>query len=222
MAVESDSLAPLIVLAGGRSSRMRIAKGLVQYRGKPWIEEQLARFAAGGGTQAVIVLGYRADEYLAALPWLREAQTAVIRHAGLTIRTVLNDKPEAGPFSSVLCGARGFGMGENHATGEGGIFVLPVDVPGAAPEVWRALESTMLRRSGLNACIPRCGEKGGHPVLLSRSFVGALMKVPLDSEAARLDLQLRRLPARQLAQVQVSDPSVGINLNTPADWEKLL
>jgi len=49
---------PLILLAGGRSSRMGIPKGLLDYHGHPWLLEQLRRFKAVSGKLAVVVLRY--------------------------------------------------------------------------------------------------------------------------------------------------------------------
>ena len=45
---------PLILLAGGKSSRMGTPKGLVDYQGQPWLLEQLGRFRAACGERAMV------------------------------------------------------------------------------------------------------------------------------------------------------------------------
>ena len=64
---------PLILLAGGRSSRMGTPKGLLDYQGHPWLVEQLLRFKAASGRQAIIVLGFHQALYFEQIPWLEKA-----------------------------------------------------------------------------------------------------------------------------------------------------
>ncbi|MBI4126298.1 MAG: NTP transferase domain-containing protein, partial [Deltaproteobacteria bacterium] len=55
---------PLIILAAGASTRMGMPKGLIEVEGKPWIIKQLDDFAAVGGKDVVVVLGYDAEKYV--------------------------------------------------------------------------------------------------------------------------------------------------------------
>ena len=130
----------VIVLAGGRSSRMGEPKGLVDVRGRAWLSRQLESFAACGGSRAIVVLGHGASAYFEALEWLADARDAGERGCsrdGLSVTVVVNGAPELGTFSSVQCGARAaLGSGDDDA----GAFVLPVDVPCAARAVWEALD----------------------------------------------------------------------------------
>ncbi|MBA4392008.1 MAG: hypothetical protein C0407_00480, partial [Desulfobacca sp.] len=64
---------PLILLAGGKSSRMGTPKGLLDYQGNLWLFEQLSRFQAASGKRVVIVLGFHHDQYFEKIPWLRAA-----------------------------------------------------------------------------------------------------------------------------------------------------
>ena len=64
---------PLILLAGGRSSRMGTPKGLLDYQGHPWLVEQLRRFKAASGKRAIIVLGFHQAPYFEQIPWLEKA-----------------------------------------------------------------------------------------------------------------------------------------------------
>jgi CTP:molybdopterin cytidylyltransferase MocA len=213
---------PVIVLAGGRSSRMGEPKGLVAVRGRPWLEHQLESVAACGCTRAIVVLGHAKGAYLAALPWLagRLASPRVDTEpttresfAGLAIDIVMNDAPERGTFSSVQCGARAVLANGDAA----GAFVLPVDVPCAEARVWEALDAACT--GDVLASVPRYASRGGHPVACSHALLASLVALDPAAADARLDVQLRSAHvAPRVIGVPVSDARVIANLNTPDDW----
>jgi molybdenum cofactor cytidylyltransferase len=191
--------ADLVVLAAGRSSRMGTAKGLVQVRGRPWLELQLEAAHVAGLPRAIVVLNRDSEPlYRATLDSLKHAEV------------VINEDPDRGPFSSLLCG-----LGAVAARSPGApAFVLPVDVPAARPEVWSALAAAMT--DGIDAAVPTLSGRGGHPVLLGPAFVAHLLSLPADAaRTARLDHVLR---LRRVASVPVDDENVRLNLNTPSDW----
>lgn len=212
MSVQVGSL-PLILLVGGRSSRMGTAKGLLPFRGKPWLTEQLDRFSAVGGRRAVVVLGYRQREYLEALGWLDDARQKPVLYNGVAVSAAVNPIPEFGPFSTIQCGARRL-LAEK---GVPGAYVLPIDVPCPSAPVWRELAAGMT--GPIAACLPRCGARGGHPVLLSADFMSTLVAQSTDSESARLDCQIGRLGPERVRRVMVDDPRISLNLNTPERWQ---
>lgn len=217
---------PVIVLAGGRSSRMGEPKGLVDVRGRAWILRQLETFAACGGSRAIVVLGHRASEYFAALEWLaaaRDAGESGSSLAGLRVAVVVNGEPELGTFSSVQCGARAALASGDDA----GAFVLPVDVPCAARAVWQALDvactgdvlasvPVYTARSGPGTAAPL---RGGHPVACARELLASLATLDPALEGSRLDVQLRAASvAPRVVRVATDDARVVANLNTPDDW----
>lgn len=187
----------VVVLAAGRSSRMGEPKGLVAFRGRPWLLAQLDAIASVGG-RAVIVLGADRERYLQALPGL--AQRA---------RLAFNDDPDRGPFSSLQCGLAA-------ATPDAAVFVLPVDVPAASGRVWSALREALAGTQTAAAAVPEMAGRGGHPVLLAPSTAAALQLRPATS---RLDVELAALAG--VLRVPVDDPLIRLNLNAPPDWGKL-
>jgi molybdenum cofactor cytidylyltransferase len=200
---------PVILLAGGQSSRMGEPKGLVSVRGKSWLELQLEALAAAGVKSAVVVLGHGADAYRAKLPWLRDA--GVVR-GGVALSVVANPKPELGQFSSLQIGVR-------QVLAVPAAFVLPIDVPAAEPFVWSSLVSALT--GAVRVCIPELGERGGHPVLLSQSFIQELAVALPDTPESRLDAWIHREPLSRVARVAVTDRRVTMNMNEPADWKQL-
>lgn len=197
---------PLILLAGGQSSRMGTPKGLVDFRGRPWLLEQLSRFEAASGKVAVIVLGYHQERYFERIPWLQDAREEASVQSGLAVYVVVNKTPELGQFSSLRC-AIPFLLEK----GWSGAFILPVDVPGPQREVYGRLGKAF---SNKDVVIPQYRSKGGHPVLLSRRFLGQLFSLSVSSNEARLDLQIQALSRERVAQVRVNDPQVRLNINT--------
>lgn len=176
-----------ILLAAGDSRRAGMPKGLRTYRGGPWLAWQVRALRG----EMVVVTGADHDAYCAALP---ELERCFIR----------NPAPARGQLSSVQCGLAAVSRATR-------VFVLPIDVPAAAPAVWHALDVSL--GGELLAAMPVYGGRGGHPVLLGHEMIGRVRALPAD---ARLDTALRAAP---VARVAVGDPSVVLNLNTPEAWQ---
>jgi CTP:molybdopterin cytidylyltransferase MocA len=205
--INPNPIFPLVLLAGGQSSRMGTPKGLVDYKGRPWMLEQLSRFEAASGKEALIVLGYHQERYFEGISWLRSARDEAFVQSGLAVSVVVNKTPELGQFSSLQC-AIPFLLEKDWV----GAFILPVDVPGPQREVYGRLVEAFTNT--LDVVIPQYRSKGGHPVLLSRRFLARLGSLPVADDEARLDKQIRALSPERVAKVRVSDPQVCLNINT--------
>jgi molybdenum cofactor cytidylyltransferase len=188
------TLPDVVLLAGGRSSRMGQPKGLVAVGGRPWVLSQIDA-ARAAGADVVLVVGHDAARYAEALPDL--AQTP-----GVTV--VENLDPSRGPFSSLQCGLA--------RLAPAAAFVLPVDVPAPGPAVWRSLAEAL---ADADAAVPEHEGRGGHPVLLSADLAARLLGRPA---TGRLD---HELSSARVVRVPVSDPRVRMNLNEPGDWTNL-
>jgi molybdenum cofactor cytidylyltransferase len=193
--------ADLVVLAAGKSSRVGMPKGLVVAFGRPWLELQLEVLEGAGIRRIVLVLSQEnVPLYRAGVPGLEKRATLVV-----------NPDPDRGPFSSLQCGLSVVTPGLPS-------FVLPVDVPAPALQVWRSLLAAL--SGSVDAAVPTLDGRGGHPVLLSPAFALDLSKLP--AREGRLDEVLAD-PKRQerVARVAVTDERVRMNLNTLVDWRKL-
>jgi len=191
---------PLVILAGGKSSRMGIPKGLLEINGRTWMRRQVETYRSFGGIESVIVVGYNAEDYL------RELSSDP-----LDINFAVNSRPENGPFSSLQEGLRFF---QNKGVLSNGVFVLPVDVPCPESSVWnRLIESG---KFPVSACYPVFKNKGGHPVWISEELILKCLKhLPTD----RLDYIMQSLPSGKICRVDVEDSRVVMNVNDPAAWE---
>jgi len=56
-----------VILAGGKSARMGKPKGLLDFFGSFWLEDQLRRLKLGGIKTVYIGLGYDSNEYFKAI-----------------------------------------------------------------------------------------------------------------------------------------------------------
>ena len=71
-----------VLLAGGKSERMGVAKGLLKYQQTYWILEQLHRISKTNITDVYIGLGFNFEHYFNAIPWLQNAQSNFVEFEG--------------------------------------------------------------------------------------------------------------------------------------------
>ena len=186
--------AAFVLLAAGESTRMGRPKGLLDYRGATWLETQVGVIHGQGIPRIILVLGADMPAYDAVLARLPGVESRI------------NPSPDRGPFSSLLMGLK---------DAKGSAWISPLDVP--VMENLSTLEAAL--NLDVEAVVPTFEGRGGHPVLLSRAFIQRLQAVNPAAADARLDHQLRLAATRR---VQVMDPKVILNLNTPEAWNTFL
>jgi CTP:molybdopterin cytidylyltransferase MocA len=199
-----------ILLAGGKSERMGVDKGLLKYQHTFWILEQLHKISKTSIKNVYIGLGYNFKNYFKAIPWFENAAKNPFIFDGLTINILINKNPEFGTFSTLQTVLKSLKSKED-------VLINHIDIPILNPNDFNKiieLENSVV--------IPSFKDKKGHPVKLSCSFWKQLIKVDLQSEDARLDYQLKKLPEKNISYVLVNDSSITKNLNTKKDWISFL
>lgn len=195
---------PLLLAAGGKSSRMGQPKHELEFHGHPWILWQLERFALAGGWRALVVLPAE-DGAAETRPWLSRAGLM-----GLSVKVLRQTRSEAPMSDSLRLAARWCVV-----EGVGGAFWLPIDVPAPAPLLWEDL----LANAGTRQCEATVPMQGGHPVWLGRYTLQRLADAP--GEGRRLDELLHELDGDgRLGRGRVDDPCCRLNVNTPEDWRE--
>lgn len=198
----------LIILAGGKSSRMGNPKGLLKYDSTFWILSQLKRFSIG--TPIYIGLGFEYQLYFDAIPWFKDALKKPILFEGKKVQIVVNPTPELGLFSNLQNVLKQVNSSRD-------IFVLPIDVP-----LLKTTELEELQKEQNEIVIPKHQGKKGHPVKLSSLFWNTLLEInPRDSDA-RLDIQIKKRNASGITIIEINDASILKNLNTPKDWHDFI
>jgi molybdenum cofactor cytidylyltransferase len=190
-----------IILAAGRSSRMGRAKPLLTCPDGRTFVHRLAASLCDGGVQATVVVGRPEDDPL-------RAEVAAL---GLPVRFVENPDADAGQLSSLLAGLRA-------ADGAGvrAVLAAPVDAPLVASDTIAALLAVF---GSTGAPIVRAVYNGrhGHPVLFSRAMFEDLRRAdPAVGAKAVL-----RAHARAILDVEVDDPGVVADVDTPEDYRRL-
>lgn len=178
-------------------------KALMRVDGRAWHEVQRASLARVGIPATWVVSPDVLDAMQPACDLDKGAE-----------RLVLGD-PAAPMFASVMRGLESISAESLASVGEdGGVFILPIDVPAPGVDVWQALADAG------RVAIPTFAGKRGHPVFLPCGWVRSLLaRLSVgDERHARLD----QLLAGDAVEVPVNDPDVAVNLNTPEDVREWL
>ncbi len=181
-----------IVLAAGASSRMGSPKALLRPPdGIPLALHQIRLLESGGCSKTAIVLGAEADRIAPELPG---------------VRVILNPAWESGRPSSVLAALKGAADCE-------GMIILPVDTVGIRPEtIKRVLEFS--NTADWPAVRPVCRGIRGKLVWISSALSDEIIQ---KNYSERLD----DLLADRAFELEVDDPAILRNINTPKDWEEV-
>lgn len=180
-----------IVLAGGASSRMGQPKALLRL-GTETMAERLVRLFRLYFERVALVTGAHHNEISQALPEL-DASIA------------FNPLHASGMFSSLRCGLMQFPEAD-------AVLFSPVDFA-----TIEASTIAVLLAHAPNAIVkPRWQGQSGHPVLIRRPAIEALLAAGPQSNAKEI---LSHLPA---TYIDVDDPGVAQDCDTPADYERIL
>ncbi|HBP23740.1 MAG TPA: hypothetical protein DEA08_38920 [Planctomycetes bacterium] len=182
-----------LVLAAGASSRMGCPKAALRYGAESALERILRVCEAAGLGEARVVIG---------------AHPAATRAAAGARSACFLDNPswEAGRTSSLQRGLGGLSAAA--------ALLWPVDACLAAPETLSALLAASEASDAL-AWVPSHAGRRGHPVLLGAPVFPRFLALGPDQPAREV---IRALAAEgALRHVEVEDPAVLMNANTPAE-----
>ena len=188
---------PAVVLAAGASSRMGRPKALLRAGDRSFVARVLNALQAGGAASAVVVVRPGTPDLI--------AEVAAARFG----RAIENPRPEDGQFSSLLVG-----LDAVEAADTGGIMVTLVDVPLITAGTVRTLFE---RAQHSTAPILRAVHRGrhGHPVIFKRAVVAALRQADRAIGAKAV------MATYAVEDVEVDDPGVAEDVDTPRDYERL-
>ncbi|WP_372767013.1 NTP transferase domain-containing protein [Lutibacter sp.] len=202
--MENDPV--FVLLAGGKSERMGVDKGLLKYKLTFWILEQLNRISTTKIKKVYLGLGYNYEHYFDAIPWLKDALTNNIDYQGLKVKTIVNPTPELGSFSTLQTVLKNIKF-------NGDVLVIPIDVP-----LLNSEELNNILSVKNNIVIPNFEGKNGHPIKMAANFWQKLISLDVSKENSRLDLQIKKLNSEEITIIKVNDASTVKNLNAKTAW----
>jgi molybdenum cofactor cytidylyltransferase len=189
-----------IILAAGESTRMGRDKALL-----PWPTDSTSSTLLSTTIRA---FSDSCDFVLVVVGGNELALAPVVFGEGAFL--VRNPQPERGQFSSMQTGLQ-----EVLNRGRDIAMITLVDRPPPRPETLTQLVDAFSTRDHSTwAVIPEYQGKHGHPILVGRELIEALLRVPATSTARDI------LHANQphILYVKVEDPFVTQNINTPQEY----
>lgn len=198
----NEAMIPGAILAAGESRRMGRPKAwlLCGPEGEPFVR-RLTGSLLEGGAETVLLVGRPEDERLRS-----EAEVG-----GPRVRFVANRGADTGQISSVLAA-----LEVADRPGVRGLLVVPVDQPLIQAETIARLIAAF---TSTGAPIARAVHRGrhGHPVIFGRPTFAELRR----ADRAVGAKAVVRAHALDLLDVEVEDPGVVEDIDTPADYERI-
>ena len=188
-----------ILLAGGASTRMGRPKGLLEYRGVPFLRAVASALLTGGVEELVAVLN-------PAVPGLPEVLPADSR-----VRWVAAPPASAGQLASLRMGVDALSPASEAA------LVALVDQPAVRSETIAALIRVFRETGAPLLLLPVCEGRRGHPVCFARALYPELLEAP-EQEGARGVVRRHRASLRE---VVVEDPGTHQDVDSPEDLARL-
>jgi molybdenum cofactor cytidylyltransferase len=190
-----------VILAAGASSRMGTDKALLQYEG--------CSFLAG----AIQLLQNECDFVLVVAGNNTDLLKPVIyQNSAFLVR---NSNPELGQFRSLRLGLQAV-LDRGRDVG----CVTLVDRPPALHSTMRELKRVFLRTSSevVWAVVPQFSGRHGHPAIFGREMIEEFLRADASSNAREVEHQHQE----RIEYVNVDDPRVVININTPEEYSALM
>ena len=195
-----------VLLAGGKSERMGVAKGLLKYKHTFWILEQLERISKSTISEVYIGLGYNYQHYFEAIPWFKKAVSNFKNFQNLNVKVIINKTPELGSFSTLQTVLKQINLTKN-------IVLNPIDIP-----ILNFTELNKIISTKNKVVFPNFEGKNGHPIKMNPSFWKNLLRLNSIDKEARLDVQLKKESPIKTSIIEVFDRDILYNLNTKKDW----
>jgi molybdenum cofactor cytidylyltransferase len=189
-----------VVLAAGRSVRMGEAKQLLRVDGRTVLERTLENLRASRVDEALLVLGFSADEIR------RELPAALLDG----LRVVVNQDHASGMASSLRAGLAAVSPESDAA------LIVLADQPLVRPET---MNEIVERYCGSDAeiVVPFYQGSRGNPVLLDRSVFAEAMAMEGDVGCRAIFAQ----HADGMLRVNVNDPGILADIDSREDYERL-
>lgn len=186
-----------VILAAGRSERMKEMKALLPFDDNTsFIERIISTYSGWGCSEIVVVTNPEALQLMKKAGMVLSAVTVVV-----------NDHLEFERFFSVKLGLEAIRSSSF-------CFIQNVDNPFVDSSI---LDLLYEKRSGERYVSPVFKGKGGHPILLNRENIKQILKWPVNSANFR-----EVLKTMEGLNVEMPDGKALININRPEEYQRSL
>jgi len=186
-----------LVLAAGASRRMGSCKALLKYQSETFLDLLCQALHSGGCSPVAAVVSNPTD--------------SIVKECKLeNVELVINPDPSGGQISSVRSALPSLGNVE-------GLLIVLVDQACLEPQTISRVRRGLGKHS---LVVARYGNQPGHPSCFSRDLFSDLQSSPADKGARAV--VARELAAGRAGYIDVDDPGIIRNLNTPADFQAFL
>lgn len=187
----------MIVLAAGKSTRMKENKLLLKVDGDTLIERVVKTAKESSAGEVVVVLGYEAAK-------IKE------RLAKLDCKLVPNDNYVRGQSESVKVGMSAI---SNNAEA---VMILPADVALIdSQSINRVVEEYRKSRNGI--VIASHDQQSGHPILIDKALFHEVTEIREDTEGLKNVINRHRA---EIKYVEVGTQNVLIDIDTKEEFDK--
>jgi molybdenum cofactor cytidylyltransferase len=187
----------LIVLAAGKSTRMKENKLLLKLNGDTLIEHVVKVAKGSNADEVVIVLGY-------------EAMKIKEHLAKIGCKVVINENYMKGQSESVKVGLSAISSNTE------AVMILPADVALIEPEsINRIVEE--YTRSKNRIVIASHQQQSGHPILLDRTLFPEVSKIDEDTQGLKAVINRHRA---EIKYVEVDTENVLTDIDTREEFDK--
>lgn len=185
-----------ILTAAGESSRMGRPKPLLPWQGTTLVRYQIDSLIEAGVAEVVVVLGH-------------DAETVAGHLDRPEAGSVVNHDYRQGKTTSILAGLRAVRPDAS------GILLLAVDQPRTRDIIATVIKAHVEGNALLTS--PWYEGRGGHPLIFSSGLRGELESISEEQQGIREVFQAHR---REVNVVEIDDPLVTLDINTPEDYEE--
>jgi molybdenum cofactor cytidylyltransferase len=198
-----------VILAAGESSRMGTDKALL-----PWPPRSPEQALSNDSflSSAIRSLSLSTDFVIVVAGANSAVLAPIVYVNGASV--VVNPDPSQGQFSSLKVGLQ-----EVLNRGRDAALITLVDRPPAnAATIYTLRTAFEEAPQNVWAVVPEYSGRHGHPFVAGRELIEAFLRAPATENARQVEHRYRA----NIRYIEVDDPFVALNVNTPEDYAELV